>query len=372
VRDMYSIFLLDTQSYAATYSKFKSTMTQSKNNSNSNLKVYNTSYNVPEANTESQIANIYVASKQGLTLIALSEFGINPEASQLQEDITTCSNLTEQHYETVQTVSEILFNTDSIFTGTQLSVPLVLASIISIGGMVIIGGCGPKDILVLKPLITPIPDISERIKPLITPILDPSELIKPLVTPILDVRELIKPLITPALTILGPTIFTMEVAKGAAKKVTKAAPRTKPSVAVPIRTNHGVPHNPVPAIPKVKPREVPVRATAIPSCNAPVESFAKELSKSAIKNVVKGGAFGVGVGLGINAAISSDKVVAKGKEIVSAIVPAGLDHIAAHPEKVSAISDAALNSPTGKAAVKEHAKIAGKEAGTAVLTTAVN
>ena len=36
------------------------------------------------------------------------------------------------------------------------------------------------------------------------------------------------------------------------------------------------------------------------------------------------------------------------------------------------ISDAALNSPTGKAAVKEHAKIIGKEAGAAAVTKALN
>ena len=133
-------------------------------NTNNNISTYNTNLNTANANTDTQIANMY------LTPNFLSEFVTYPKnIDESQDLVITATNLVEHFASETQTVPEILSSADIIFDVTLLSTPSILASVISISGMVI-GGCSPAFEPIFKPLITPITSSDTLFKLLGTPI----------------------------------------------------------------------------------------------------------------------------------------------------------------------------------------------------------
>ena len=107
-------------------------------------------------NTKRNTAELTLSASQlATTTLIQSSNDINVTQEQLSS-----FNLSNQVIENSQTLSDTLTKTSFAFSETQPNTPMILAVIITVGG-IIIGGCGPREPIVPELCVTPFPDSSE-------------------------------------------------------------------------------------------------------------------------------------------------------------------------------------------------------------------
>jgi len=339
-------------------------------------------------NTKRNTAELTLSASQlATTTLIQSSNDINVTQEQLSS-----FNLSNQVIENSQTLSDTLTKTSFAFSETQPNTPMILAVIITVGG-IIIGGCGPREPIVPELCVTPFPDSSEWLKPWITPIPDPNLGCKPLITPFPDRSDWWKPWVTPIHTpIFGPrglALPMMQGGKASAEKITRTAPKSlvqlPPRVAAPVRGNHVMPphNNPVPVADTTTRSEQPARALPVENSAPKIadkqeyawkdrkkteDSYSEKLAKETLLSFGKGVGWATGVGLVGNELYDHEKA----KELISRVGPATVEYAAEHPAKVTAIAEAGARAPAVQEGLTNHGKAMGEAAATKVATGTAN